>query len=370
MHALQLAQALQQIAARHPRVLHQLFVVHDIENFLADHAGKSRAAEGREELGPAGEALGDLTRRDHHAKGMPVADGLAEHHDVGDDTLLLESEVEIAKSSEPGLNFVRDADATGSANAPVHARQISGRRDDLPAHTGERLGDETREPAAARVDASDGVVHLRSVLLGAVGIAAAKAAAVVVGQLHELHPLRPAAAARGVELVRRDRDGAGGIAVVAVIGRDHVQSARVSARDPECELVALRTGVHEEADRERFRQLGSDLLRERTRRRMQIARVGIEPLELLRCHRADARMRMADVRDVVVAVQIRSAPLVEEKVLPSAQEHHRMCVRQLQVSAEVLDPLLENRQTVQRVEGGALVREIQQRCGVRKDPRP
>ena len=73
------------------RVRLQLFLVDHVEHRQADRARHGAAAERAEELHPVVERRGNLLCRHHGADWMPIADRLAQYHDVGHHVLLLEA---------------------------------------------------------------------------------------------------------------------------------------------------------------------------------------------------------------------------------------------------------------------------------------
>ena len=94
----------------------------------------------------------------------------------------------------------------------------------------------------------------------------------------------------------------------------------VRARESQRELVRLARRVDEVADLERARHRREQPLRVRVEQIVQVARVRVQHAHLRRRRLDDARMTVADVRHVVVRVDV-AAPFVVEQVLhPSAHD--------------------------------------------------
>ena len=137
-------------------------------------------------------------------------------------------------------------------------------------------------------------------------------AAVRVRQRHDVDVVALPRPAGPVELVRADLDEPLGVAVVGdVDGRDAVPSRRRS-RQPQGELVRLAAAVDEEADLEVVRQQRGQPLRVAQDQLVEVARVRVEDAHLGGAGLDDPRMGVADVGDVVHAVEVGPAVGVVE----------------------------------------------------------
>ena len=99
------------------------------------------------EVNSLGQHASDLRRGDYRRQRTPVADALRHRHDIGNDTLRFESPKMAAGPAKTGLDFVRYADATGSADVLVNLLEIAVRKDNASANALNRFGDEARDPA-------------------------------------------------------------------------------------------------------------------------------------------------------------------------------------------------------------------------------
>ena len=126
--------------------------------------------------------------------------------------------------------------------------------------------------------------------------------------------------------------------MVRRLEHDHVLRARVRAREPQRELVRLARRVEQIADAERIGERGGEPLGVRVEQIVQVARVGIEHRHLPVRRGHHARMRVADVRHVVVRVEILAPLVIVEILPPSARDAHRIVVGDAQIGAEVRPP--------------------------------
>ena len=252
MFLLQLPQARHEPRAHGSGVLLQPLIIDDVQHLLADAAREGRAAKGREELRPLGKAVRNGAGGDQHAKGVPVADGFAHHHDIRQRALVFEAEVIVAKAPQPGLHLIGNADTACGTDLFIDRWQVPLGRDDLTADGREGFRDEARQPMTLVFQALNGRVHQIREFLRPIRVIAFEAAAIIIGDLDQLDPVRRADPSGCVELVGRDINRPGGIAVIAVIGRHHSLGAGMSAGQPQGQLVRLGAGVDEEADLKRI----------------------------------------------------------------------------------------------------------------------
>ena len=126
----------------------EMIVFEHIENSEARGASNRIAAERAEKFHAIVEAGGDFRSGDDGSEREGISDGLAEHHDVGDDVLRFESPEVRAEAAEADLHFVGDADATGRADVLVGFGEIAGRKNNLAGDAGERFGDVRGDSAA------------------------------------------------------------------------------------------------------------------------------------------------------------------------------------------------------------------------------
>ena len=99
-------------------------------------------------------------------------------------------------------------------------------------------------------------------------------------------------------------------------------------------LVRFAPRVDEIADAQRRRQRGGQPLGVAHQMLVQVAGVGVEHAHLPLGRVGDARMAVADVRDVVVAVDVAAPGLVEEILHRAADDLHRPAVADADVAAD------------------------------------
>src|SRR5450759_1790284 len=225
----------------------QIVLVHDLEHRRSHCAGNCAAAEGAEELEAIAEGCRDLGSGHHGSNGIAIADGLAQHHDVRDNILQLET---VEMHSEPavrGLHLISNTHAACLANPGVHRRQIPIRKDELSSDTGTALGDVATETFALRLQLRDAVAHGVRILLARARNAGFERAAVYIGESDHVHPRRPGRCARSVSLIRTDVSEGGRVAVIGGIEHDEISGSRMGTRNAQGKLVRLTPGVHEVA---------------------------------------------------------------------------------------------------------------------------
>ena len=149
-----------------------------------------------------------------------------------------------------------------------------------------------------------------------------------------------ALAALAPELVGADVDQLLRRAVIGPVEHDGVFAARMRPHHPERQAVGFRATVDEAGDRQFLRQrrrqalgIGDDIV-------VQVAGIGVERRRLLRHRLHDGRMGVADVADIVEAVEIGAAAVVDQPDAFAAHELDRLVVgdrevRQQQFAAQL-----------------------------------
>ena len=143
---LELLEALAQMLADDGAVLHELFVLDDVDDRVGRGARDRVAAEGGE--GDAGVFVGDFRRRDRQADRGAVAHALGAGEDVRRHLPVADAEHVIARAAPRGLHFVADEQPAVFSRDAGGFLEIAGRRDDEPAGADDRLGEERRDLAA------------------------------------------------------------------------------------------------------------------------------------------------------------------------------------------------------------------------------
>ncbi len=185
--------------------------------------------------------------------------------------MLFKAEIIRAKPSQPRLHLICNTNTASGTDMLIHSRQIPLRRNDLPAHAWKGLGNKPRQFTPLGLDALNRLVHLRRVFLSALRIVTAIAPAVVVGHINKLNPVGLSHAPLGVKLVGRDINRASGIAVIAVIGCDHIAPTSRRTRKAKSQFIGLGARVDKITNIEPFGHLLSDLLSKSHLSRVQIA---------------------------------------------------------------------------------------------------
>jgi hypothetical protein len=164
------------------------------------------------------------------------------------------------------------------------------------------------------------------ILFSEVGFAAAVQTTIIVGYGSDVNPGLLTASAGPIEFVRADVNERVGVAVVGVLEDQNILAAGVRAGDAEREFVGLAAGIDEVADAEWRGEKRSEALGITIGVVVEIARVGVEDAELILDGANDASMRVSDEGNIIVDVEESAAGVVEEILLPAANDFQRMGV--------------------------------------------
>ncbi len=212
------------------------------------------AAEGAEEFHSIIETCGDFRSGDDCSKREGIADRFAEHHDVRNDSLRLESPEVRAEAAKADLHFIGDADATCGANVLVGFREISGRKNNLTGDARHSLGDVRSRAAAFSAHSLQQQRDVLRVVCSRCGIIPPVWTAIIVRNCCDMDPRLAAAASRSIKLVRAQVDECCCMPVVCVFEDDDILAGGVRAGQAQRKLVRFAAGVHEIADAQRLRQ--------------------------------------------------------------------------------------------------------------------
>ena len=238
---------------------------------------------------------------------MPVPHRLAEGDDIGDDVLRLEAPRVTPDSTEPDLDLVGDADRAGRAGVPICGLQITGGRLDLATTRENALGQEGARRMPLRPQILERIADVSGVLVGPIHHLPTILPAIIVRHRDRPDPRRSARAPFASELVVTAVDQPLRVAVIAALDRDDAGPAGVRASEPQRQLVRLAPGVHKEEDRERSGNELPQALGILQYPVVQVSRVRVEDGHLSLSRPDDGGMLVADVRDVVHAVQVSPA---------------------------------------------------------------
>jgi len=172
------------------------------------------------------------------------------------------------------------------------------------------------------------------VFLAEVGFAATIETAIVVGDGSDVDPGFLAASTGAIEFVRADVDECVGMTVISVFEDENIFAAGVRARDAEGEFIGFAAGIDEVADAERLRKERSEALGVTIGVVVEIAGVGVEDGELVLDDANDARMGVADERNIIVDVEEGPAGVVKEILLPATNDFQGMGVGDAEIFAE------------------------------------
>ena len=261
------------------------------------------------------------------ASGWPLPIGLPIVTMSGTTPCVSKPQKRLADAAEADLDLVGDADGAGRAGVPVGGGEVAGRQLDLAAARQQALAEEGRgrlpveRSSAASRDVGRELLAARGVLAPVEARGSRRAS----GRLRTCGG-RPLSAGP-VELVGADVDERLRVAVVGAVDDDDRRAGPSGAGQPQRELVGLAARADEEADRERLGQRRREPLRVAHDRGVEVARVGVQDRHLPLPGRDDARVRVADVGDVVDHVEERPARLVVEEGARAAHDLERRAGR-------------------------------------------
>ena len=124
---------------------------------------------------------------------------------------------------------------------------------------------------------------------------------------------------------------------------DHVAMSGVRPRQPQGKLVRFAAAGGEEADREWRGELRGQATGIKQDLLVQVACVGVEHRQLLRDRPHDLRVAVADVRHIVVGVEVALSVGVPEPGAESPHDLERFAIGEAQVRSEELTPAGEQR---------------------------
>src|SRR5262245_2372543 len=231
---------------------------------------------------------------------MAVADRFAERDYIGRHALRFKGVKSCPYPPVSCLYFIGYADAARSTNGGVDLRQIAIGKEYLAADARAGFGDESRQTGAALAQPFDDLDHAPRVFHAGLRIVTPVRAAVYVRYRRRVNPGRRAGSARPVVFVGADVDHHVGVAVVRGFERDHVAPPRVSARQPQGQLIRLAARVDEEAHAQAVGQGGAQRRGVLIDQVVNVTSVGVERGRLAPGGLHDARVAMAHVRDVIV----------------------------------------------------------------------
>src|SRR6185436_2344644 len=287
-----------------PGVLLETLLLDDVEDRETDRRRHGVPTERVEVLHPVGERLGDRSRRHDRAERMAVADRLAHRHDVRPRPGRTERPRVDPDPPEPDLDLVGDRDRADRPGRVEETGEPAARWDDLTGDGRDRLRDHgSGSVAASRLAVEDraGLAEVRRPDLWPI---AAMSTSVRVRQRHDLDIVGRALAAGPAELVRAHLDEPLGVAVVRAVDGGDIPPAGRGSCQAERQLVRLAPGVDEVADFEMVRQERGQPVGIAQHELVEIAGVRVQLPHLGGPGLDDPRVRVADVRDVVDAVEV------------------------------------------------------------------
>ena len=315
----QIEQPRARVVTDHAGILHQPLLLHHLERGPRGGTGHRVAREGVEIAKRAAKRIHRIMRGDHRRHRMPVRHRLADGDDVGGKADLAETPEIRAKTPETGLHLIRDDHATRAAH---HLdRRIKPAMGQVgKALVGEEGAEDQRgKPVRGRLKRVDLFLHLRRKGMGMGHSRNPAQGAIAVRRGHEGHVggIAPRWRVCPAELMHGRR-----VAVIGVIGGDHACLAGQGLRHPQGDVIRLGPGAgHERGIERRAHRRGQrlDIVQNPL---VQIPRMGVQRPGL-RADRLDhTRMAMADMRHVIVAIQVFAPLGIPQLCAKAAHQMH------------------------------------------------
>jgi hypothetical protein len=118
--------------------------------------------------------------------------------------------------------------------------------------------------------------------------------------------------ARAIKLVRTEINHRGGVAVISTINHDCLSPVRVCSRQTQRQFVCFAAAIDQVHNAQRVRQHRGQPLAVLDQMFMQITSVSVKDRHLFGAGSHDLRVTVADMSDVVDAIQIALAAGVEK----------------------------------------------------------
>ncbi len=232
------------------------------------------------------------------------------------------------------MNFIGNADAPVRAHVFVNFGEVVRRKDDLASNAGKSFRNVSGNAPPFLFQRRQDFGNVGGIFFAQVWFAATVEAAIVVRDGSDVDPGLLAASTGPVEFVGADVDERVGVAVVSVLEDEDVLAAGVRAGDAQSEFIGFAAGVDEVADAKRRGEERSEALCVTIGVVVEIAGVGVEDGELVLDGANDARMRVADERNIIVDVEEGPAGIVKEILLPATNDFQGMGVGDTEILAE------------------------------------
>ena len=293
---------------------------------------------------------------------MPVADGLAQSDDIGDDALRLEAPEVRANASKTYLHLVCNADAARVTHVAVRLLEIVLGQHNLTTTAEQRFADEGGH--ASVWDLLNSLFDVARVLLARTWVGPFVLATVDIGHGYHVDVWRLARTTRAIEFVRADFDEGRRITVVGGIYYDDIFVVCMRACEPQRQFIRFAARTHKVAHAQRLGQRGAEAPGVAHEVFVQVACIGVEYRHLLLPRFDHAGMAVSNMTDVVDGVEVGTAILVVQVLHRASHDLERLLIRDAQRSADVLYPRLQDLLDSQAIRGKTLRGDARDHVGI------
>ncbi|ENN89682.1 hypothetical protein RHSP_69824 [Rhizobium freirei PRF 81] len=267
---------------------------------------------------------------------MAVSDRLAHGDNVRNHALGFESPPMAADAAETDLHFVGKAEAARRPHHGIDFLQIPVRKEDLAGNARDRFRQEERGSPPF-------FSHAFNLFGDAFGKALAMLfrqpffrGAIAIRDDGFMDMIRTAFAALALVFVGAEIDQLLRRAVIGPVDDDRVVASGMVARHAKHQAIRLASRAGKGCHRQAFGQCRGQALGVFDDIVVQVARIGVEQLGLARKRFDDVGMRMSEMADIVEAIEIGSAVIVDQPDAVAANEFDRLGIGDREIGQQQL----------------------------------
>src|SRR5437016_2435932 len=146
------------------------------------------------------------------------------------------------------FHSAREANGTRRTHVAIHFREVSRRKNNLPADAWQRFRDVRGDTTAFGSRALQDFCNMPRIFCARLLVATAIRAAVIVRKRRNVHPRLSATAPGTVKFVGADVNERVGVAVIGVFQHDHVFSSGMCTCEPQSQFIGLAARIHKKTN--------------------------------------------------------------------------------------------------------------------------
>ena len=231
------------------RVLLERLIAQDIKDGQTSSDRYVVSTKRGEVLHPVVECIGYRTGGHHSAHGLAVPNRLAHHDDIRDNVVCFKRPEMCTYSSKTNLDFIGNTNTTGCPDIVIDSSQIPIRQDNLPADTGQRLGNISPQAPTFGLDTCDDRLDLIGILAPSQRIFPFKWSAIIIGNECRMDPIWRTGSTRSVMFVWTYVNQSIGVPMIRGIQHYDVRALGICLHHADSELVGFTRRIHKVTDR-------------------------------------------------------------------------------------------------------------------------